>query len=113
MTLNELLAVLYQTPEQLEFKQVIETIDAEFEYTASAFTNGTLHNAANENQGSCKVFAFAHQCGLSESNALALFAEHYRAVIADPEGTAHQNIRQFIAKGWKGISFQTKPLIKK
>lgn len=113
MTLQELLGTLYQQPEKLNFEDVLKAIDAEFEFTPSAFANGDLHNSQTENQGSCKVFAFAHKAGLSEGHTLKLFAEHYRDVLADPDGSSHQNIRQFMQRVWMGVSFATPPLKKK
>ncbi len=112
MTLQELMSALYQSPETLEFRAVIETIDAEFDYTPSAFMNGNTSNIASENQGSGKVFSFARQAGLSEAHTLMLFAEHYRDVLANPDATNHQNIREFITNGWTGVSF-AKPALKK
>ncbi len=112
MTLNDLLAAVYQQPETLMFDDVLKTIDAEFEFTPSAFVNGALQNGADENQGSCKVLSFAFKAGLNDVNTLTLFAEHYRDVLANPHGDNHQNIRQFMRKGWKGISFQLSPLKK-
>lgn len=113
MTLKELLATLHTTPKTLVFAEVIDTIESEFDYTPSAFTNGKTHSQANENQGSCKVFAFAHQAGLSEAHTLRLFAEHYVDVLADENGSSHQNIRAFMKSGWKGVSFEHKNVLKK
>jgi HopJ type III effector protein. len=39
---------------------------------------------------------------------LSLFAEHYAAVLATPEATDHQNIRQFMQNGWDGIDLKVK-----
>ncbi len=113
MTLQELLGLVYQQPEALVFQQVLDVIEQEFEFTPTPFANGSLMNKADENQGSCKVFSFAHQAGLSEAQTLSLFAEHYRSVLADPDGAAHGNIRQFMQNGWQGISFPGKPLQKR
>ena len=113
MIIKELLAALYQQPETIQFEQVIAAIDAEFDFKPTAFIVGKQQNAAGENQGSCKVLAFAHSAGLSQKHALLLFAEHYRAVLAEPDGSAHQNIRQFMEHSWQQVSFATKPLHKK
>lgn len=113
MTLNDLLAALHSTENELVFADVLATIDAEFDFTPSAFVNGNLQNSAEENQGSCKVFSFAHQAGLNEELTLKLFAEHYQDVLADSEGTGHQNIRQFMQHGWAKVSFAQSPLKKK
>ncbi|TXR54798.1 HopJ type III effector protein [Reinekea thalattae] len=113
MTLNELLEAVYANRSDLKFDQVLACIDAEFEFTPCAFANGNLNNSAEQNQGSCKVLSFAFKAGLNESQALLLFAEHYQSVLADPEGDAHQNIRQFMNTGWKGVSFEKVALQKK
>lgn len=113
MTLKELLAAVYAKSQSLEFSQVLDAIDAEFEFTPTAFVNGSVKNSENENQGSCKVLSFAFQAGLSEEHSLHLFAEHYRSVLANPDGSDHQNIRQFMHNGWTGVSFARKPLIKR
>jgi HopJ type III effector protein len=42
-----------------------------------------------------------------------LFAEHYQAVLKTPDGTDHQNIRQFMLHGWEGIVFEGHALIAK
>jgi AraC-like DNA-binding protein len=113
MNLKDLLAAVYGNSQTLTFQQVLEAIDAEFDFTPSAFVNGQQQNNETENQGSCKVLSFASQAGLSEAHTLRLFAEHYRSVMANPDGNDHQNIRQFMQQGWKGVSFEKKALIKR
>ncbi|WP_245840531.1 HopJ type III effector protein [Ohtaekwangia koreensis] len=44
---------------------------------------------------------------------LSLFAEHYRSVLENPDGTDHQNIRQFMLHGWPGIIFEGQALVSK
>lgn len=92
------------------FQEVLLFIEDQYDFTPTAFTNGTLQNTAHENQGSCKVLAFAQLQELSQEDTLSLFAEHYEHVLADPDGTTHQNIRQFMQHGWGGISFEHFPL---
>ncbi|ENR5726451.1 HopJ type III effector protein, partial [Acinetobacter baumannii] len=41
------------------------------------------------------------------------FAEHYASVLATPEGTDHQNIRQFMQNGWDGVKFEGQALTEK
>ncbi|MES2447704.1 MAG: HopJ type III effector protein [Bacteroidota bacterium] len=94
----------------VSFAAVIAQIEKEYTHQPTAFKNGDVYNEANENQGSAKVFAYAKLHNLSEAETLLLFAEHYQAVLADPKGTNHQNIRQFMQHGWAGISFEGKPL---
>ncbi|WDF70201.1 HopJ type III effector protein [Sphingobacterium oryzagri] len=91
---------------QALFSDVIVFIEEHYTHQPTAFKNGETYNEASQNQGSAKVFAFAQQHALSKEDTLHLFAEHYQAVLASPAATDHQNIRQFIANGWDGISFE-------
>lgn len=91
---------------KINFKQVLKFIESRYDFEPTAFQNGAQKNAAGENQGSCKVFCFAHLNNFDHLDTLALFAEHYQAVKDNPEGTDHQNIRQFIHHGWAGIHFE-------
>lgn len=89
-----------------KFVDVLAYIEARYTHTATAFQNGTQHNTAEQNQGSAKVLSFAQLHQLSQADTLALFAEHYASVLASPEATDHQNIRQFMQNGWAGIQFE-------
>lgn len=91
---------------ELNFKEVLAFIDEHYQHTPTAFKNGNQYNAATENQGSARVFAFGKQQNLSKNDTLKLFAEHYDAVLQNPDGTDHQNIRQFMVHGWEGIVFE-------
>jgi len=97
----------------LSFSDVLATIDTLYQHHPTAFRNGLAYNEATQNQGSARVFAFARLNNLSMEDTLALFAEHYRAVLAHPEATDHQNIRQFMANGWNGIIFEGEALTAK
>jgi len=97
----------------LSFKEVIEFIETYYQHQPAAFKNGEVHNEATQNQGSAKVFAFAQLNNLSEEDTLLLFAEHYQAVLNTPDGTDHQNIRQFIIHGWPGVIFERQALLAK
>ncbi len=98
---------------EANFADVIAFIEENYTYTPSAFTNGNQENAVNQNQGSAKVFAFAKMNNLTQDDTLKLFAEHYEAVLQTPNGTDHNNIRQFIENGWNGVRFENEVLIKK
>ena len=89
-----------------KFSDVIAFIEARYNHTPTAFKNGAQANAATENQGSAKVFSFAQLNDLNQAQTLSLFAEHYASVLATPEATDHQNIRQFMIYGWDGITFE-------
>lgn len=88
-----------------KFVDVLAFIDERYLHTPTAFTNGKQYNTENENQGSAKVFSFAQINGISKEDTLLLFAEHGEAVLATPDATDHQNIRQFILNGWEGVTF--------
>jgi len=96
-----------------KFSDVLAHIEARYQHTPTAFQNGAQHNAATENQGSAKVFSFAKLQGLDQAQTLSLFAEHYASVLANPEGTDHQNIRQFMQNGWDGVKFEGQALAEK
>ena len=97
----------------ITFKDVLEFIDTNYQHQPTAFKNGDAYNEATQNQGSARVFAFARINNLNEEDTLHLFAEHYRSVINNPDGTDHQNIRQFMAHGWKGVVFEGAALLAK
>lgn len=100
---HELLSSLAN--KEIVFSDVLAYIAARYEHSPTAFTNGDQVNEETENQGSAKILAFATLNNLDKEQTLALFAEHYEAVLNDPEGDNHQNIRQFILNGWDGVSF--------
>lgn len=95
------------------FAQVIEYIETYYQHQPTAFKNGDTYNEATQNQGSAKVFSFAKLNNLNAEETLYLFAEHYRSVLATPDATDHQNIRQFMSNGWSGIAFEGEALILK
>ena len=114
MTITAFLEKLTQTPEAIVFSETIATIEENYEFTATAFENGLQHNAAGENSGSCKLFAFAEIQNLSEAETLACFGAYYfEDVLQNPNGTDHQNIRNFIKTGWDGIAFYGSALVLK
>ncbi|AXI03243.1 HopJ type III effector protein [Aquirhabdus parva] len=98
---------------QAQFSDVLEFINQRYDFTPTAFNNGSVHNAAGENSGSCRVFAFAKLHHLSDLDTLKLFAEHYQAVKATPAGEDHQNIRNFIRYSWAGLVFEGQALTAK
>lgn len=111
MELNELLTQLAEQPEQVVFADVISVIDANYDFTPTAFENGDLNNEANQNNGSCKIFSFASLHTLSPEQTLACFGDFYRKdVLEHPDNDDHQNIRNFMQHGWQGIKFSGKAL---
>lgn len=98
-------------PEAIMFPEVIEYIDSHYTFTPTRFTNGETVNEANQNNGSCKIFYFAQINQLTPEQTLQLFGDYYRIdVLQNPEGTDHQNIRNFMKFGWNGIAFDGKAL---
>ncbi len=95
------------------FSTVIAWINQHYSYTPCAFSNGAANNAAGENEGACRVFAFAQLNRLSEQDTLLCFAEHYASVLAKPNDSDHANIRAFMNTGWSGIRFNGVALIAK
>ncbi|WP_047417486.1 HopJ type III effector protein [Cellulophaga sp. Hel_I_12] len=114
MTLQDFKNKLQQTPEKVEFLDTMAVIEANYEFTPTAFSNGTLHNASGENSGSCKLFSFAQKQGFSKEETLACFGQYYfDAVVNNPKGTDHQNIRNFIKTGFDQLTFDSEVLIEK
>lgn len=105
---------LERSPEEIQFKDVIAFIDEHYDFTPTQFTNGNTVNDAGQNNGSCKIFSFAQLNDLSKEETLHLFGEFYREdVLKNPEGSDHQNIRNFMEFGWGRISFEGKALQRK
>jgi hypothetical protein len=111
MQIDLFLQKLNNSPEQVQFSDTMATVEANYDFSPCSFYNGDLHNAANQNSGSCKLFAFAQLHALTTEQTLACFGHFYRDdVLPHPEGQDHQNIRNFIRYGWDGITFSENPL---
>lgn len=89
--------------QNLAFNDVLAFINKHYYYTPVQFSNGEVVNPAGTNEGSAKVFSLAKLHGLNQVDTLTLFAEHYRAVLANPTGHDHANIRNFMHYGWRGL----------
>jgi hypothetical protein len=114
MTINTFLDKLRQNPKANTFADTITTIEENYTFTPTAFKNGEQYNATGENSGSCKLFFFAQLQKLSVSETLACFGAYYfEEVLGDPNGTNHQNIRNFMKTGWNGIQFEGQALLLK
>lgn len=106
MNTSEYLEKVKKTPEKVEFSELMDIIDNEYNFKPTAFKNGQLDNAENENMGSCKLLSFAQLHGLTADQTLACFGSYYREdVLQNPEGSDHQNIRNFINTAWDGVIF--------
>ncbi|MES0328304.1 MAG: HopJ type III effector protein [Gammaproteobacteria bacterium] len=116
--LNKLLQQIKSKPESVEFQNIIDTINEFYNYTATQFSNGPTDDCviskAGENEGSCKIFAFALLHQLDENQTLNCFGQYYRNdVLNHPDNTDHANIRTFMRYGWKNIVFDNVALISK
>jgi len=95
------------------FADTLAFIAHGYDYQPQAFNNGGVENAAGQNEGSCKTLGLALLEGLSDHEALLAFGEHYRSVVATPQGSDHSNIRALIARGLAGVKFAVQPLQRK
>ena len=114
MTLQDFKNKLTNTPKELDFSDTINTIEANYNFTAAAFKNGDLENSNTQNLGSCKVFSFAIKQGFTKEETLACFAQYYFIdVLENPNATDHQNIRNFMNTGFEGLVFENETLTEK
>lgn len=111
MTIIAFLGQLQENPKSITFQGTIQVIEENYDFMPTAFKNGNQNNGAGENNGSCKIFAFAKLNNLSQEDTLACFGAYYfNDVLQNPEGTDHQNIRNFMQAGWDGVQFEGKAL---
>ena len=105
---------LKESPKQIDFSETMNVVDENYNFLPTAFKNGTLENAEGQNSGSCKLFAFAKAEELTKEDTLACFGQYYfDDVLKDPNGSGHQNIRNFMNTGFEGLTFNGEPLTKK
>jgi len=110
MTITEFKTKLKTTPTAITFKETMQVIEYYYTFNPTAFANGDIINNAGENNGSCKLFAFAMHQEFTKEATLFSFGEHYQTVLADKNGASHQNIRNFMQTGFKGLSFENEAL---
>ena len=114
MNIESFKTKLKVAPKQIAFSETMSVIDENYEFTPTAFKNGTLENAKGQNSGSCKLFAFAKVQVFSKEDTLACFGQFYfDDVLKDPNGNGHQNIRNFMKTGFDGLTFEGDPLKEK
>lgn len=92
------------------FAETLAFVAAHYHYQPSAFRNGSVDNAAGQNEGSCKTLGLARLEGFSLDETLRCFGEHYRSVLATPDGSDHGNIRALMTHGLNGVRFEQAPL---
>ncbi len=95
------------------FADTLAFIEANYRFSPSAFVNGAVENAEGQNEGSCKTLGLAQLEALSDEEALRAFGEHYRSVLANPQGSDHGNIRALMKTGLAGVRFTRQPLARK
>lgn len=94
------------------FSQTLSFIAEHYDYQATDFSNGPVLNPAGQNEGSCKTLGLALLEGFSLEESLLAFGEHYRAVLATPDGDDHGNIRALLNSGLAGVRF-TQPSLQR
>ncbi len=110
-TVTNLITLLETKPQTIEFEQVMQVINDNYDYSPESFTNGKLFNETATNEGSCKIFSFALLNKLNQEQTLACFGRYYREdVLENITGDDHANIRNFIVSGWQGIKFKSAAL---
>ncbi|TLP73029.1 HopJ type III effector protein [Maribacter sp. ACAM166] len=106
MTIEQFNKKLKTNPTDISFSETMAVIESKYTFIPVAFSNGDVRNEAGQNSGSCKLFAFAKKNGLTKEEALACFGAYYfDEVLQEPQGTGHQNIRNFMKTGFEGLIF--------
>jgi hypothetical protein len=114
MELKDFIEKLNNSAVNITFEETIAVIEQNYIFSPTAFQNGSQYNNIGENSGSCKLFAFGLLQKLSSIQMLSCFGSYYfEEVLGNPEGTNHQNIRNFIKTGWDGITFEGEALSEK
>ena len=114
MSINTFIEKINSNPSSVHFTETIAVIEENYEFTPTAFQNGSLKNEVGQNSGSCKLLSFAQLHNLTEAQTLVCFGDYYRVdVLQHPSAQDHQNIRNFMQFGWDGIAFDGKALRKK
>jgi hypothetical protein len=101
---------LKANPTTITFVETAEVIEGNYNFTPTTFTNGKLKNNVGENTGSCQVFAFAKHQKFTKKAMLFCYGAHYPSVLEDGKSSSHQNIRNFIKTGFKGLSFESEAI---
>ena len=119
--MKNLLALFLQRLENeadtIQFSDSIDIIEQCYNYKPSGFSiaqstqQGSVENNAGENEGSCKLIAFAQLNKLDTQKTLHLFGDFYRKdVLQHPTSSDHGNIRVLMELGVDTISFDSPPL---
>ncbi len=97
--------------EPVSFDETIAVITENYDYQPTAFSNGLgdhqIINEAGQNEGSCKIFAFAQLNQLDQQQTLNLFGDYYRRdVLNDPNWQRPSKYQEFHGHrlGWHPLS---------
>lgn len=81
MTVSDFIAKL-STPSSVDFEDTMAIINEHYNYQPTAFSNGTgdskVTNDAGQNEGSCKIFAFAQLHELSQKRLFCVLVAFIR-----------------------------------
>ena len=99
-------ANLEMSGDDVMFEDVIALIDEYYELQLLEFKSGDILNKQGENEGTGKILSYAALSELDQETTLKLWWQYYREVLADPKGTSHANIRNFMKYGWEGVPFE-------
>merc|ERR1712127_841363 len=99
-------ANLEMSSDDIMFEEVMDMINEDYETGLIEFKNGDLLNAFGENEGSANVLSYGALSDFDKETTLKLWGQYYRDVLATPDGTDHQNIRNFMKTGWEGVPFE-------
>ncbi|WP_323814635.1 HopJ type III effector protein [Cellvibrio sp. NN19] len=114
MSIDTFIERINSNPDSVQFADTMTLIENNYDFTPTAFQNGSLKNEAGQNSGSCKLFSFAKLHNLTEAQTLVCFGDYYRVdVLQHPDAQDHQNIRNFMQFGWSGIQFEGSALSSK
>lgn len=101
MNIQKFKTKLQENPTAIDFSKTMNIIETNHKFTPTSFINGSIKSNADQNLGSCKVFAFALDQKLTKEETLACFGQYcFKDVLENPNGDDHQNIRNFIQTGF-------------
>ena len=73
MSLQAFIERLNTQPELVDFSDTMSVIDANYDFIPTEFSNGNTVSEAGQNNGSCKIFAFAQLNQLTVEQTLTCF----------------------------------------
>lgn len=92
------------------FADTLAFIEANYQFLPGAFVNNGVPSEAGQNEGSRRTLGLALLESFTQQEALLAFGEHYRSVLATPEGSDHANIRALMNGSLAAVSFDQAPL---